>query len=110
MAQASPSVSRLDRSQHARRKRIIAAVVELLQDGGYDAVQLRAVSDRSNVALGSIYSYFGSRDGLLGAALSEWSQAELYEPLSGGVDGDTPEERLLSVYRHLASVYEANPH
>ena len=58
----------------ARRERMIAAAVELATAGGYDAVQMRDVAARAEVALGTLYRHYPSKDHLLLAALTE--QAE----------------------------------
>jgi len=58
----------------ARRERMVAAAVELATDGGYDAVQMRDVAARAEVALGTLYRHYPSKDHLLLAALTE--QAE----------------------------------
>ncbi len=63
----------LTKSQAARRERVIAAAMQLGAEGGYDAVQMRDVATRANVALGTIYRYFSSKDHLLAAALVEWA-------------------------------------
>ncbi len=72
MSVADVTTDQLTKSQAARRQRVIAASLELATEGGYDAVQMRDVAARANVALGTIYRYFGSKDHLLAAALVEW--------------------------------------
>src|SRR3954471_13487884 len=62
----------LTKSQLARRERVIRAAMELGVEGGYDAVQMRDVAQRGQVALGTIYRYFTSKDHLLAAAMVEW--------------------------------------
>jgi TetR/AcrR family transcriptional regulator, cholesterol catabolism regulator len=62
----------LTRSQAARRERVIRAAIELAATGGYDAVQMRDVAAHGQVALGTIYRYFTSKDHLLAAAQVEW--------------------------------------
>ncbi len=57
--------------QRQRRKRILDAAVGLAAEGGYDAVQMREVSLRADVALGTLYRYFGSKEHLLVTALAE---------------------------------------
>jgi AcrR family transcriptional regulator len=74
----SEGVPTLTKSQAARRQRVVAAALELSSEGGYDAVQMRDVATRANVALGTIYRYFSSKDALLAAAMVEW-MAELEE-------------------------------
>jgi AcrR family transcriptional regulator len=58
-------------AQQARRARILAAALELAATGGYDAVQMREVAERSDVALGTLYRYFPSKVHLLVAAMVE---------------------------------------
>ena len=54
-------------------------------EGGYDAAQMRAVALRAEVALGTIYRYFASKDHLLAATMVDWSAHEAWtirEPYS----------------------------
>ena len=46
--------------------------MRLALTGGYDAVQMRAVAERADVAIGTIYRYFSGKDDLLIAGLVEW--------------------------------------
>src|ERR687893_1244876 len=62
----------LTKSQAARRDRVIRAALDLAADGGYDAVQMRDVATRAEVALGTIYRYFPSKDALLLAVMVQW--------------------------------------
>jgi AcrR family transcriptional regulator len=58
-------------NQAARRGRVLDAAMELAAEGGYDAVQMRDVAARAQVALGTIYRYFSSKDHLLAACQVE---------------------------------------
>jgi AcrR family transcriptional regulator len=100
---------RLARSQEARRARILAAVLELASEGGYEAIQLRGVSERTGIGLDTIYRYFESRTRLISAALTNWGDREFYEPYEAWAEGETPAERLLSICRHVWEVWERNP-
>ncbi len=66
--------SERDQETAARRARMVAAAVELAVNGGYEAVQMRDVAARAEVALGTLYRHYPSKDHLLLAALAE--QAE----------------------------------
>lgn len=95
--------------QEERRRRVIKAARRLATDGGYDAVQMREVAAAADVALGTIYRYFSSKDALLAAAMAEWT-AELEEliartPPAGG----TPADRLVEVLRRACDSMEAQP-
>ena len=63
-------------NQVARRSRVIDAALELAAEGGYDAVQMRDVAGRAQVALGTIYRYFSSKDHLLAACQVQLWQAQ----------------------------------
>jgi TetR/AcrR family transcriptional regulator, cholesterol catabolism regulator len=70
---AAPSARRpLNRAQQARRQRVIDSAMGLGLDGGYDAVQMRDVASRADVAMGTVYRYFTSKDHLLAATLVYW--------------------------------------
>src|ERR1700677_3130273 len=62
----------LTRAQQARRQRVVDAAMALGLDGGYEAVQMRDVAARADVAMGTVYRYFTSKDHLLAASLVHW--------------------------------------
>jgi AcrR family transcriptional regulator len=53
------------------RARILAAALELLADGGVDAVSTRAVSAAAGVQAPTLYRLFGDKQGLLDAAATQ---------------------------------------
>ena len=64
-------------AQRDRRKRILDATIALAPEGGFDAVQMRAVAEQADVALGTLYRYFPSKIHLLVSALGrEFERAE----------------------------------
>jgi TetR/AcrR family transcriptional regulator, cholesterol catabolism regulator len=88
-------------SQRARRERILDAAVELATEGGYEAVQMREVAERADVALGTLYRYFPSKVHLLVSAMGRTFQS-LQDSVQISEDAaSTPEER---VYRVVAAV------
>ena len=62
----------LTRAQQARRQRVIDAAMALGLEGGYEAVQMRDVAAKADVAMGTVYRYFTSKDHLLAATLVHW--------------------------------------
>src|SRR5919112_4115789 len=86
-------------AQRERRKRILDATVALASQGGFDAVQMRAVAERADVALGTLYRYFPSKIHLLVSALQrEFERAES-ALRDRPVEGDTSAERVISVLK-----------
>src|SRR6202522_4190156 len=87
----------LTRAQQARRQRVIDAAMALGLDGGYDAVQMRDVAAQADVAMGTVYRYFTSKDHLLAAALVYWVEQLAVRIEQHPPEGDQPAGRVLDV-------------
>ena len=83
--------------QRERRRRVIDAAFELGAKRGYDAVQMRDVSASANVSLATIYRYFGSKDHLLAAAMTEWTAKLQGRVAQSPPRGDTAADQLVDV-------------
>jgi TetR/AcrR family transcriptional regulator, cholesterol catabolism regulator len=96
-------------AQRERRKRILDATLALASKGGYDAVQMREVADRADVALGTLYRYFPSKIHLLVSGLiREFEQTK--EKLDRRpVPGDTPAERIIYVLNKVTKTMQREP-
>jgi AcrR family transcriptional regulator len=107
--QDAPTIATLTKSQAARRQRVIRAALELAADGGYEAVQMRDVAAQANVALGTIYRYFSSKDALLAAAMVEW-MTELEETvLARPPGGNTTSARVMDVLNRALRAMDRQP-
>jgi AcrR family transcriptional regulator len=104
----APAGGRLTANQADRRRRVVEAAVELASEGGYELVQMRDVATRANVALGTIYRYFESKDQLLGAALVEWAEALELRLAQRPAVGATAEDRVVDVLRRACRSIERN--
>lgn len=95
-------------AQRDRRRRILEATLELASEGGFDAVQMRAVADHAEVALGTLYRYFPSKIHLLVSALSHQFEATgLLDRRT--IPGDTADERVLHTLRRTSRGLQADP-
>lgn len=99
----------LTKSQAARRQRVLLAALQLGADGGYDAVQMRDVAATAEVALGTIYRYFPSKDALLAAAMVEWMEDLERRVTQKAPQGDTTAERVYDVLRRAVATMERQP-
>src|SRR5204863_1522122 len=91
------------------RRRVVAVASELAQAGGYDAVVMKDVAERSGVALATIYRWFASKDHLLGEVLLEWG-ARIEADLRTNPPRDAqPAERVVELVRRLSAVVAAYP-
>jgi TetR/AcrR family transcriptional regulator, cholesterol catabolism regulator len=96
-------------AQRDRQKRILDATLTLASKGGYDAVQMRAVAERADVALGTLYRYFPSKIHLLVAALAR-EFGQMQERLAKSpIPGDTPYERMVYVLRRTTKTMQRDP-
>jgi TetR/AcrR family transcriptional regulator, cholesterol catabolism regulator len=96
-------------AQRDRRKRILDATIALASQGGFDAVQMRAVADRADVALGTLYRYFPSKIHLLVSALArEFEQANT-ELDRRALPGDTAPDRVMHVLDRSTRSLQRDP-
>ena len=91
----APVPRTLTRAQQARRQRVIDAAISLALDGGYEAVQMRDVAARADVAMGTVYRYFTSKDHLLAAALVHWVEQLDSRLAQNPAQGASPAERVI---------------
>src|SRR5690348_6263986 len=88
-------------AQRDRRKRILDATLALASKGGWEAVQMRAVAERADVALGTLYRYFPSKIHLLVSALAR-ELARVQDRTSRlPMPGETPYERLMFIISRI---------
>jgi TetR/AcrR family transcriptional regulator, cholesterol catabolism regulator len=109
---APPALAEADlgsAAQRDRRKRILDATLALASKGGYEAVQMRAVAERADVALGTLYRYFPSKIHLLVSALArEFERAQ--EKLDRSpIPGDTAYDRMLFVLGKITRSMQREP-
>jgi len=97
-------------AQRDRRRRILDATVSLASKGGFDAVQMRAVAELADVALGTLYRYFPSKIHLLVSALAR--QFEDTEASLGRrpIPGETPADRVTYVLTRATRGLQREPH
>jgi TetR/AcrR family transcriptional regulator, cholesterol catabolism regulator len=96
-------------AQRDRRKRILDATLALASKGGYEAVQMRTVAERADVALGTLYRYFPSKIHLLVGALTEEFE-QMQEKLDRKpIPGETPTDRMLYVLSRVTRTMQRDP-
>ena len=99
----------LARNQAARRRRMLDATLHLAAEGGFDAVQMRDVAAAADVALGTVYRYFSSKERLLLEAMAE-QQSDLRRYLEvHPPTGPTAAERVVSVLRRANRSLRSHP-
>ena len=109
-ATSGPAESELgSAAQRERRKRIIDATLALASKGGYEAVQMRAVAERADVALGTLYRYFPSKIHLLVSGLvREFERAE-DKLRRKQIPGETRADRMIFVLNWVTKNMQREP-
>jgi AcrR family transcriptional regulator len=97
-------------AQRDRRRRILDATVELASQGGFDAVQMRAVAEKADVALGTLYRYFPSKIHLLVSALARQFEETQGVVARRPVPGDTRSERVIYVLKRATRGMQGDAH
>ncbi|WP_109506188.1 TetR family transcriptional regulator [Nocardioides speluncae] len=97
-------------AQRDRRRRILDATIALASKGGFDAVQMRAVAEQAEVALGTLYRYFPSKIHLLVSALGREFERVLASMEGKTVPGDTPADRVMNVLSKTTKSLQRDPH
>lgn len=99
----------LTKSQAERRQRVLVAALRLGSEGGYEAVQMRDVAATAEVALGTIYRYFPSKDALLAAAMVEWMEDLERRVTQRPPRGATTTGRVYEVLSRATATMERQP-
>lgn len=106
---APTSVETETAAQRARRERILTATLALAARGGYEAVQMREVAERSEVALGTLYRYFPSKIHLLVSAMKAETDRLAARLSRRQVPGATRAERVSFVLERSTRSLQRDP-
>ena len=100
---------RLSPEQSLRRSAVIEAARVLAREGGYGAVTMQAVAERSPVGRATLYRYFASKDHLLAEVALAWG-ADLAAGLRArSLAATLPAERVAEVLQHVLDAAQAEP-
>jgi AcrR family transcriptional regulator len=91
--------------REGRRRDILAAARGLLEETGYQGFTIRDVADGAGVSLGTVYTYFGSKEELFATLYAERLdrfQAEI-EPVCASAE--TAEQLLAAIAERYLDVY-----
>jgi AcrR family transcriptional regulator len=101
MSAASPTTAT---RKPSARDRLLAAADELFYAEGVHTVGIDRIIEHAGVAKASLYSSFGSKDGLIRAYLEGRHQRRRERILTALERYDTPRDRLLGIFDVLAEL------
>jgi AcrR family transcriptional regulator len=88
---------------------MLEVTAELAQEGGWDAVQMREVAQRADVALGTLYRYFPSKEFLLVSVMIADIEGLADRLAVRPPEGDDPVERVIDVLRRANRALQREP-
>jgi AcrR family transcriptional regulator len=95
-----------DTDEVSGRTQIIDAAIASILEVGFYRSSTNEIARRANVSWGALQYHFGTREALLLAIVKELDRRFVEDLQSARVEGDTPEERIYSLYRLLARHYD----
>ena len=100
----------LTQPQQARHERMLNVTARLASEGGYDAVQMREVATEADVALGTLYRYFPSKEHLLVSAMLRQIEG-LHDRLTvNPARGTGAADRVIDVLRRANNALQRQQH
>jgi TetR/AcrR family transcriptional regulator, cholesterol catabolism regulator len=103
----SPSL--LTEDQLARRQRIIDAGLALLERNEYERIQIKDVAEEADVALGTLYHYFSSKEHLFAEVLVKWAATLRANLARHPPRGLTPREKLTGALHRSVRAFQHQP-
>lgn len=94
--------------REARRRDILAAARSLLERDGYERLGIRDVAERAGVSPGTVYTYFGSREGLFAALYAqrlERFHAQIAPACAGAATAEEAFRAVADAYLDMYRVY-----
>jgi AcrR family transcriptional regulator len=100
------ATSTLTDAQQARRDRIVDAGLSLLNERAFDKIQVKDVAEEANVALGTLYHYFSSKEHLFAEVLVRWAGTLRTNISRNPLRGTTDAQRLTQVINRSVRAFQ----
>jgi AcrR family transcriptional regulator len=109
MPRAGTPEGRVERRKARTRTALLAAARALFAGQGMEQTTIAQIAERADVATGSFYNYFATKEQLLEALLEEELSRQL-ESLERRQDhAEDPAEKVSIAHRHLVRVGKSDP-
>jgi AcrR family transcriptional regulator len=101
----TPAPTRTDRRRERTRARLTEATRALITEKGVSGLRINEITERADVALGSFYNHFESKEEIVDAVVTE-SLRELAEALATGAVEDPAELVSVAIRRFVGLAYD----
>lgn len=95
--------SRRERKKHETHQRLLEAAWDLFRHKGYDDTAVEEITDAADVAKGTFFNYFESKETLLGEVVS-WQVKSTVEQVLAGQDASS--DRVMQIKRVIVALTE----
>src|SRR5580692_671299 len=99
----------LTEDQLARRQRIIDAGLVLLERNEYERIQIKDVAEEADVALGTLYHYFSSKEHLFAEVLVKWAATLKSNLARHPPRGLSPQQKLTEALHRSVRAFQHQP-
>jgi TetR/AcrR family transcriptional regulator, cholesterol catabolism regulator len=106
---ATTPTAPLTAAQRERRGRIVDAGLALLAERDYEKIQVKDVAEEANVALGTLYHYFSSKEHLFAEVLVRWAGTLRTNISRNPLRGATDAQRLTQVISRSVRAFQRQP-
>lgn len=109
MPTAASKQTRGDRRREQTRARLLAAARDLFAEKGVGATRLGEITERADVAAGSLYNHFADKDEIVATLLHDISeeQGAIVDELTADIDD--PAAVVAFAHRHFVRLAAADP-
>jgi len=109
MSNSKPTAARRERERGARRRVILDAAKAVFDERGFLNATMEEIAERSELAVGTLYRYFQSKEELYVSLLFE--AMEMFRQGIEGArgSGEPPNEQLRAVWRFFYTFYREQP-
>jgi AcrR family transcriptional regulator len=100
---------RVARRKARTRARLLAAARQLFASQGVEQATIAEIAEQADIAIGSFYNYFRTKEGLLEALLEEELAGQLKRLKRRQAQVEDPAEKISIAHRHLVEAARRDP-
>src|SRR4051794_28052000 len=100
---------RVARRRSQTRERLLAAAAEIIAEDGAEGLRLREIANRADVALGSFYQHFSTKEDLVEAVVTETVESLASEMVERASQLSDPAEAIAVSHRFFIGLATSQP-
>ncbi len=109
VAGGRPAAETLRRDQIARRDNIVRTALHRLSQDSYENIKMADVAADAQVAIGTVYRYFSSKEHLFAAVFEEWQQSLRRHVGRLPLEGNSIRDRVVDLIERMLRAFQTQP-